>query len=124
MRNLLYKSSIAQSLDGDRLMGSLHFPATVSRLSAAHPQQERNGSKYHEAVRAVFFRSADGHRCKRAKADCNGDDESDRTENHHWDPAPTGRQAPARNAIAKRAPYTINPAAVTKARPTRPASVV
>src|SRR5258705_3096863 len=35
-----------------------------------------------------------------------------------------GRQAPARNAIAKRAPYTINPAAVTKARPTRPASLV
>jgi hypothetical protein len=58
MRNLLDKSSIAQSLDGDRLMGSLHFPATVSRSSAAHPQQEPNGSKYPEAVRAVSFRSA------------------------------------------------------------------
>jgi hypothetical protein len=28
MRNLLDESSVAQSLDGDRLMGSLHFPAT------------------------------------------------------------------------------------------------
>jgi hypothetical protein len=26
MRNLLDESSVAQSLDGDRLMGSLHFP--------------------------------------------------------------------------------------------------
>jgi hypothetical protein len=30
MRNLLDESSVAQSLDGDRLMGSLRFPATVS----------------------------------------------------------------------------------------------
>jgi Cu/Ag efflux protein CusF len=60
MRNPLDKSSVAQSLDGDRLMGSLHFPATVSRLSAAHTQQERYGSKYHEAVRAAFFRSVRG----------------------------------------------------------------
>src|SRR2546430_88885 len=31
-----------------------------------------------------------------------------------------GLQAPARNAIARTAPYTINPAPVTKAKPTRP----
>jgi hypothetical protein len=41
MRNLLDESSIAQSLDGNRLMGSLHFPAQVSRLGAAHTQQAK-----------------------------------------------------------------------------------
>jgi hypothetical protein len=42
MRNLLDKSSVAQSLDGDRLMGSLHFPLSqVSKLNAPHTQQDR-----------------------------------------------------------------------------------
>jgi hypothetical protein len=30
MRNLLDTSSVAQSLDGTRLMGSLHFPAKAN----------------------------------------------------------------------------------------------
>lgn len=39
MRNPLDKSSVAQILDGDRLMGSLHFPEAVSRQSALHTQE-------------------------------------------------------------------------------------
>jgi hypothetical protein len=60
MRNPLDKSSVAQSLDGNRLMGSLHFPANVFSQSAAHAQQEPvddnahlNGSNNHEAVRVL-----------------------------------------------------------------------
>ena len=40
MRNLLDKSSIAQSLDGDRLKGSLLSPQSIPRSRAAHAQQE------------------------------------------------------------------------------------
>jgi hypothetical protein len=62
MRNLLDESSVAQSLDGDRLMGSLHVPATDSKSGAAHAQQEPlaqdsdlNAAKHHEAVCTAFF---------------------------------------------------------------------
>jgi len=38
MRNPLDKSSVAQILDEDRLMGSLHFPEAVFSQSAVHAQ--------------------------------------------------------------------------------------
>jgi hypothetical protein len=41
MRNLLDESSDAQSLDKDRLTGSLHFPVTVFSQSAVQTQEER-----------------------------------------------------------------------------------
>jgi hypothetical protein len=45
MRNLLDTSSVAQSLDGDRLTGSLHFPdvaVDVINSSAARMQDKES----------------------------------------------------------------------------------
>jgi hypothetical protein len=38
MRNPLDKSSVAQILDGNRLMGSLHFPDAIFNQSAMRMQ--------------------------------------------------------------------------------------
>jgi hypothetical protein len=38
MRKLLDESSVAQSLDGERLMGSLHVPEEISSSSTARMQ--------------------------------------------------------------------------------------
>jgi hypothetical protein len=67
MRNLLDQSSIAQSLDGGRLKGSLLSPAAIFRSSAAHMQREPwdqdphvNGFNHHDGVCEVLWLAGTG----------------------------------------------------------------
>jgi len=64
MRNLLDESSDAQSLDENRLTGSLHFPVAVSSQSAAQTQEEQSPG-FDEAVSpgllAPMFRNNPAH---------------------------------------------------------------
>src|SRR6266478_3963496 len=70
MRNLLDWSSIAQSLDGGRLKGSLLSPAAIFRSSAAHMQREPwdqdphvNGFNHHDGVCEVLWIAGTGTVC-------------------------------------------------------------
>ena len=59
MRKLLDESSVAQSLDGDRLMGSLRFPEDVSSSSVEQMQQKLS-MLFHKPHGVVFPDSSSG----------------------------------------------------------------
>ncbi len=59
MRKLLDESSVAQSLDGDRLMGSLRFPENVSSSSVEQMQQKLS-MPFHKPHGVVFPASSSG----------------------------------------------------------------